>query len=397
MGDVPDLSNFSKFFSYRYRISEQTYKKAALLDSVFSYKEFLKISGHWMEENTRNRLHAAYDGVDVDEDALLAYYDEKTKKVVYKDIYNKYKFNSSGYRMPQEITGTEDVIFAGCSHSVGEGIPEEAVWGVQVANQLGLSWANLSVAGRSTSWAVETIFGYLSRYSAKPKVIALLLPELDRFQVVNNPLSLISKFSGDNKKDVIGHGLTVGNHFGAYFNTNPKISERPHWAEDVLNSETLFMYSMRAIKSLAMYCKAAGIKFVWSTWCAEDYWILDQYREELGISEEFVQIEPTKWYCSAENGWRDELHTGEYFIPELDATKGHESLVEHTLKNCTTDENPNCSVLTCHQELEDKYGWNFHIATDKHETPEHSHFGIHKHTHFAEKFLSAITSEATDV
>lgn len=397
MSEIPDLSDFSKFFAHRYRISEKVYREASLLSDSFSHKEFLKMSGHWMEENTRNIWHADVSHLDPIDGALVGYYNKDGDKLVYKDVYNEYRFNSSGYRMSDELAGTEEFIFAGCSHSVGEGIPEETIWGVQTANSLGMSWANLSVAGRSAVWAVENIFGYLEKYSAKPKVIALLLPEFDRFQVVNNPLSLISKFSGDNKKDVISHGLTVANHFGAHFDTNPKISQRPHWAEDVLNSETIFMYSMRAIKSLAMYCKVAGIKFVWSTWCEEDYDILDQYKVELGISDNFVQIEPTSWYCTEEDGWIDELHTGFYHIPEVDAKAGHPSLTRHTLKNCNDPSNTTCSVASCHAELEEKYGWNFHIGTDKHETPEHSHFGIHKHTHFAEKFSAAVRSVGSDV
>jgi hypothetical protein len=44
--------------------------------------------------------------------------------------------------------------------------------------------------------------------------------------------------------------------------------------------------------------------------------------------------------------------------------------------------------------LEEKYGSNFHLGTDSSDSPATAHFGIHKHTHFAEKFLEALESGA---
>jgi hypothetical protein len=78
------LTSFSKFFSDRYGISEKEYTEGTLLGSEESYREFYKICGHWMEENSVNKLHLNFH-VDVDEDALVAYYDPGTKKVIYKD------------------------------------------------------------------------------------------------------------------------------------------------------------------------------------------------------------------------------------------------------------------------------------------------------------------------
>jgi hypothetical protein len=361
-----------------------------MLGTEESYREFFKMSGHWMEENRVNTLPNADPSIEVIEDALVAYYDSGKEKVFYKDIFNKYKFNSSGYRMPEEITGTEDFIFSGCSHTVGEGAPQEMTWGVQTANKLGMSWANLAMSGRSPVWCVDNIFGYIDKYDAKPKIIALLLPEFDRFQVVNNPLTMLSKFTGASKKEVIKHGFRLANIFGSHYVTNPKYSERPHWAEDVLNAETSFMYNLRAVKNLAMYCKAAGIKFVWSTWSREDYLLLSKCKDQLGIADTFIEIESLNWYSYPEKGWKDEYHTKGSLLESARYSRSPDDF--HHLKcSDTNEENPmGCIVMDCHSDLKDKYGWNFDIGTDKHEEPEHSHFGVHKHTHFAEKFIEAL-------
>lgn len=390
MNKKPDMPNFSKFFAYRYRISEQAYADVCNIRLGESSEEFFKMSGNYLDQSNRNILHNVSDDVEVQPGALISYYDTSAKEVVYKDIFNSYKFNSSGYRMPDELSWSEEFIFAGCSHTVGEGVPEETVWGVQTANALGMSWANLAVAGRSVVWAVDNIFAYLQECKTKPKVVALLLPQFNRFQVVNNPLSMISRFTGVDKKAVASHGIAVASLLESYFNSSPKYSERPHWAEDVINAETMYMYNLRPLKYLAMYCEAAGIKFVWSTWSEEDYWILDQYKEYLNIENNFVPIKTTSWYSTAETGWKEELHSGEYFLPEIDLHHGHPLPSKHYKRNEKGSCIEGCTVLNCHQELEEKYGWNFHIGTDKHTTPQNSHFGVHKHTHFAEEFIKAL-------
>jgi hypothetical protein len=384
------LGAFSKLFADRYGIDHSEYVRGALLDSEESYREFLKLSGHWMEENLVNGIPNLDPSVEIIEDALVAYFEPNKKKVIYKDIFNKYKFNSSGYRMPKEITGTEEFLFSGCSHTVGEGAPQEMVWGVQVANSLNISWANLAMSGRSPVWSVDNIFGYLSKYNAKPKIIALLLPEFDRFQVVNNPLAMISKQTGASKKEVMNHGFRLANIFGSHYVTNPKFSERPHWAEDVLNAETSFMYNIRAVKNLAMYCKAAGIKFVWSTWSRDDYLLLSQYKEELGIADTFVEIESLNWYSYPEKGWIDEYHTKGFLLEAARYSKNPDEYHHLKCSDPTLENNMGCVVTECHSDLKEKYGWNFDIGTDKHMEPEHSHFGVHKHTHFAEKFTEAL-------
>ena len=94
-----------------------------------------------------------------------AYEDEinRLSNEKYLDKKNTYSINSKGFRS-KEFEPNTDIIFSGCSFTFGVGIPEDAIWGVQVANNLKMSYSNLSIPGDSVMGIINNIYQYFKTY-----------------------------------------------------------------------------------------------------------------------------------------------------------------------------------------------------------------------------------------
>jgi hypothetical protein len=92
-----------------------------------------------------------------------------------------YKFNSSAFRC-EEFTPDPSILFLGCSHTIGIGLPIEHTWSTIVADKLNLKCYNLGQGGGST----DTAYRLGSHWIPKilPKIVVLLLPEMYRLEVV---------------------------------------------------------------------------------------------------------------------------------------------------------------------------------------------------------------------
>ena len=93
-----------------------------------------------------------------------------------------YKFNSFAFRC-EEFTNDPGILFLGCSHTVGVGLPIEHTWPTLVASKLNLKCYNLGQGGGST----DTAYRLGSHWIPKilPKIVVLLLPEMHRLEVVS--------------------------------------------------------------------------------------------------------------------------------------------------------------------------------------------------------------------
>lgn len=93
-----------------------------------------------------------------------------------------YKFNSHGFRC-DEFTDDDSIMFLGCSHTLGVGLPLEATWAYQTAKALKLKCVNLGQGGCSSDTAYRLASYYIDRL--KPKIVVIRPPDPARFEMFN--------------------------------------------------------------------------------------------------------------------------------------------------------------------------------------------------------------------
>lgn len=289
----------------------------------------------------------------------------------YLDQINFYRRNSYGYRSP-EFSSETDLVFAGCSFTFGLGVPEEAIWGSQVAAQFDMSYANISLPGRSVQWVVRSLFAYFKKYG-NPKVVACLFPDFQRMTMTLNPDLLISTLDSDSKKgDHINQLRDIHLYRSSNAGNRPKYSERPHFVEDVIPVDLPVFISIQHILMLEQYCESNGIVFAWGVWDPGLYEFLAEVKDLYGYSS-YVDTKILNWIDKNLDGYREMFH--------------------ETMEDRSKCNGPVCTCPeTCHLDLRDKYGDNFYRGADNLYGDQTSHFGVHKHTHIADAFIAKLES-----
>ena len=285
------------------------------------------------------------------------------EKAIYwlpENIKSVYRKNKLGYR-GDDFFEKKNFVFAGCSHTYGQGIIEEGIWGNQVSRQLGVESHNISGVGKSVQWIVSSLFDYFKLFGA-PKTVMCLFPDFTRVELISNTKHMIGKH-WDHKSGTIKYAANaIDNKYG-------KISKAPHIAEEIIPAEFAILISLEYIKMLEMYCEARGIKLLWGTWdiTQQDYIIKN--KSSL-IFKNFIELDNDNWHVREEDDFYVRYH--EFKQPH----KGP----------CTT-------FTDCHAELRDLYGKNFDLAFDVNPNKnkkQNGHYGIHYHTHWAESFLKEL-------
>ena len=92
----------------------------------------------------------------------------KLQKFNWIDSTFTYKFNSHGFRC-DEFTEDSGVMFLGCSHTVGVGLPLEKIWPTLVSKKLNLKMINLGIGGSGSDTAFRLANHYISQL--KPKIV----------------------------------------------------------------------------------------------------------------------------------------------------------------------------------------------------------------------------------
>lgn len=262
-----------------------------------------------------------------------------------------YSINSMGYR-GNDFSKSTEFVFAGCSYTFATGLQDEYIWGNQLADSLGMSRSNLGQEGWSTQAIVKNLFSYFEEYG-HPKVLVCLFPDLQRMVAALNPNVLRGFSRSDSRyddKDVYDQTF-CHTHLREYdLSLRPKYSKSPHSWEDVIPVEMPIMMSFHYLHMLIQYCKAAGIKFYWSTWSWDFSNLLQQvmeYPDELMDMSGYVPLERRVW---------------------------------------ETDPMPDC-----HLEARAKNTETFDWSLD-HGGGRWGHNGEHSHTHTAEAFLAKMSS-----
>jgi hypothetical protein len=106
---------------------------------------------------------------------------DKLQMLNWVDATFTYKFNSHGFRC-EEFTEDPGIMFLGCSHTVGIGLPLENVWTTLVSNELNLKMINLGIGGSGSDTAFRLANHYIPQL--KPKVLIHLQSHQARFSLV---------------------------------------------------------------------------------------------------------------------------------------------------------------------------------------------------------------------
>ena len=145
-----------------------------------------------------------------------------------------YKFNSHGFRS-DEFSNEPSILFLGCSHTTGIGMPAEDTWPRIVSSKLGLKCFNLGIGASSNDTAFRLAHHYIP--VIKPEIVVWLSTDISRIE--------LHTLDGN----VEPHGVWTEN--GGYFLN--------HWLTNPLNSESNFLKNSLAIEHI---CKSSDVKFL---------------------------------------------------------------------------------------------------------------------------------------
>ena len=291
-------------------------------------------------------------------------------KYKYDSVQN-YALNAHGYRSPEFKSGTP-FIFGGCSYTYGVGIPEESIWGVQLAKKLGLDYANISMPGASVPWVVEQIFAYCREFG-NPEYIVCAFPNFFRgVYTQNNDVLVHDGYRDYVERDVVFYALMQLDSTQL-----PKISKRPHVIDDVTPPELPVYHAMKSIRILEQYCEAAGINLKWAFIESSSELAAREIEAQYGFKNR-VDLNRDDWV----NYYKPELYG--WFL-KADHTDYEVSSV------CACSRGERCDVFErCHEDQREVWGEDFDLASDRDLSIESAHMGVHSQIHIAEDFYRSI-------
>ena len=325
-------------------------------DAVLNgHNNYYNFNEHTLEFLFFNPLYEPIRGKNFDGPDNRSYWlkDDYTYRV------NKYAFRSS------EFCSDQDFVFAGCSHTYGMGIPEEMIWGVQLANKLGKDYANLAIPGASVTTIVNNLFAYF-RLFGHPKTIVVLFPNFERLMLPVNPAILTPQ---DKKYDSQPRPLNDRylDHSYLMEKIHPKFSKKPHIVEEVVPLDVPYWMATQSINLLEQYCDTANIKLIWSTWDFHTQKSLKKMNEkDNSYFKYIVDIKMQNWVAIDPKG-PDLYHNSQVLKDDLCLDK----------KGCNL-------TINCHKDIELQHPKIFDLAADN------AHWGTHRHTHVAEEFYKHV-------
>lgn len=263
----------------------------------------------------------------------------------YEDIF----FNR--LRHIKKINQHEPILISGCSMTVGGGINNEMIWPEILSKKMNMGYNTLAIPGSSVGQQVRYIYTYIKKYGA-PKYLFALFPGFNRIEITDNKYY----FQINEKKDPFP-GYIQNINIESY--TTDKFFKIPYPVESLLPLDMAQFYSNLQIFYLEEYCKALGIKFIWSTWHHKQYELLQKgINAGVDLYDGLINPENEKW--------------------ALDFDKNKINYIE------------NETIVNCHSEYLDKYPDDFYFAPDTDEGIQYAHWGVHRHIHIAESFFKEI-------
>jgi hypothetical protein len=201
-----------------------------------------------------------------------SHYQNLSEKKNYKDLPlidqfgEKYTINSNGFR-GENFKKDTDLLFAGCSQTYGYALREEAIWGVMLAKENNMSYANISIPGGSAMHIVFNIFKYFQEYG-HPKTILAMFPDFYRIRTFID-CKILDQMSGHEKN--ISHQNAFSDTHGNRGNDFLKYIKLPTTPDNIYSQEFTRMINLMFIKLLENYCNKNNITFIWSKTHTDNY------------------------------------------------------------------------------------------------------------------------------
>ena len=166
-----------------------------------------------------------------------------------------YTLNYDGFRTKhfnQFDNNKDTILFAGCSWTFGEGLPEEYTWPSLVAkNFTSPDFYNIGYMGMSISHIIKSVYSFIRKYG-KPNYLFICFPDIQRNLMYSEKIESYIK---------------------AYANTTfigSQDKDREKYTINYQDEDNLLIATSQ-ISALEDYCQEAGIKLVWTTWVYRDY------------------------------------------------------------------------------------------------------------------------------
>lgn len=251
----------------------------------------------------------------------------------------RYSINSHGYRSA-EFDKNNEILVLGCSQTYGCGMPDEFTWPSIFSNSINKKYSRVAIGGDCITGQVYKAFKYFEEIG-NPKIVLALFP-MYRFEYISIPEKISPPVH--QKDELRAHPtIEIAYHYEDYF---LKLSKAPHFFEHITPKEFIVFYNFMFIKMLEQYCESHGIKFIWSIY--EDTNL--KYEKEL----------------TEKNIMRNHLKTFDLMWLHL-----------RDISTCPFDRQ--------HCAIEHKNNKLYNYAAD-YQLPK-GHWGIHLHSHIANRFL----------
>jgi hypothetical protein len=145
-------------------------------------------------------------------------YEKPNLSYVRDGVY--YKFNSLGHRCKnvEDINLDNYILFAGCSHTEGEGLQLEQTYPYLTAKELNCDYYNLGLAASGFDVLFYNVMTWLQLYK-KPKLLVLQYPDPSRFaSLVSESALIVPHGSWDSKhKELLGLDIYIaGSDLGLF-------------------------------------------------------------------------------------------------------------------------------------------------------------------------------------
>ena len=190
-----------------------------------------------------------------------------------------YKINKDGYRTKQfePFDNSKDtILFAGCSWTFGEGLPNEYTWPeLVVENFENADYYNIGYMGMSISHIIKNVYSFIRSYG-KPKYLFICFPDMQRNIYYSEKLKayikayISTEFIGSSDKD------------------------RERYTLEFIPENNLLVATTQ-ISALEDYCAEAEINLVWTTWVYVDYEIYKDlgFKFLMDPDTNFIQANPS--------------------------------------------------------------------------------------------------------
>jgi hypothetical protein len=275
-----------------------------------------------------------------------------------------YTLNSLGYRS-DEFDGKSEILFLGCSHTYGQGLPKEDVWAHILSKKLNLSSSSLAARGDSVMGQVSKAFYYFEKFG-NPKIVVALFP----FSRIITPYTE-GKMEAKNeykRKKFKEHDYMPLVEYSETWGSFAKYAKAPYDPQYILTEEFVFFYENIFIDMLRQYCKSNNIKFVWSNW--DPMYQEDIYNE---VNSFYPQHHESYCYIEAFD-WKIPNHE-----PTQSGARGE------------ADDYGEFNALDCHSDYDRNHELFYRGADRKDGHPPH--WGTHKQLHIAEDFYNFIVDK----